>query len=165
MFVQIRYVGNATDMAAYEGIPSDSTDTIFVAPMIAKRLSNGFSTVATIQNMSTTTSAHVDLIYTPSATECPVSKCDKNSDGTVTSADTITVENIEIAAGASIQRNHRLSGTGGNAEPVIPDGWVGSLRVETHSGATVVPISGFIQLTFLGGASDSFMAHNAFTLP
>lgn len=161
VIVQMRYVGGSlAGAAAYEAMPASSTGKTVVVPLVAKRLSNGFASVVTIQNMSTTAKAHVTLTYTPSSS-CALAICDKNSDGKLDASDVVTVSSIEIAEGASIQRNHRIvSGVG--AETDLPDRWEGSM-VAVSSDEN---INGFTQLTNISiTAGDTFMAHDAFVLP
>lgn len=160
-FVQNRYIGVATNQgaAAYEAIPAGGTDTTMFVPLIAKRLTNGFASVVTIQNQ-TSNPGLVTLTYIPSKLECPVSLCDRNSDGLLTVADNIVVPDLPITADGSIMRNHRLS-TGANIEPLMPSGWVGSLQVSSD-----VAINGFVQLTnYLYTYGDTFMTHGIFTQP
>jgi hypothetical protein len=163
VIVQLRYVGapNNNGAAGYEAIPDGGTDKTMFVPLIAKRLSNGFATVVTIQNLNTSNSTTVTLNYVPSSTECPVTICDINHDGSVGSDDEITISNVSISAGGSIMRNHRLS-SGPNSEVALPDGWVGSLQVVSAS----QPINGFVQLTnYINTTGDTFMAHDVFTQP
>lgn len=161
--VQMRYVNAPTGFAgaaAYEAIPMNVTDNTEIIPLIAKRLPNGFASVAIIQNFDFDNPATVDLIYTPSrvAMECPVNICDINQDGVVDDLDKITISNVVIPAGGSIQRNHRLLG-GPESEPSLPNGWQGSLIVISDK-----PVSGFAQLTNISVLTgDTFMAHNALT--
>jgi len=160
-FVQNRYINVASNQgaAAYEAIPAGGADTTMFVPLIAKRLANGFASVVTIQNQSNLPGL-VTLTYIPSQLECPISVCDRNSDGILTVADNIVVVNLDLAANSSIMRNHRLA-SGDNYEPIMKDGWVGSLKVEAD-----VPINGFVQLTnFLYTAGDTFMTHGIFTQP
>ena len=160
-FVQNRYinVGGNQGAAAYEAIPAGGTDTTMFVPLIAKRLSNGFASVVTIQNQ-TGNPGLVTLTYIPSKLECPISICDRNSDGVLTVADNIVVPDLAIAGNGSIMRNHRLS-SGANVEPLMSSGWVGSLQATSD-----VAINGFVQLTnFLYSAGDTFMAHGIFTQP
>lgn len=50
--------------------------------------------------------------------------------------------------------------------PEIPDGWYGTLVVEPDDGQPGRPIVGFVQLTnYREPIGDTFMAHDAFTLP
>lgn len=161
--VQMRYVNSPSGFAgaaAYEAIPEGSTDNTEIIPLVAKRLPNGFSSVAIIQNLDFDNAATVDLVYTPSkiAAECPIDVCDINDDGVVNDLDKITVNDVVIPKGGSVQRNHRLA-SGAEAEPTVPDSWQGSLVVTSDR-----PVAGFVQLTniyILTG--DTFMAHNAFT--
>jgi hypothetical protein len=160
----MRYVGvEFAGAAAYEAIEEGGTDTRMVVPLIAKRLPNGFASVVTIQNMNFSGTATVNLLYRPffNEAECPVAICDQNDDDVVDEDDFINVGPIVIPAGGSIQRNHRMI-SGPGSETVLPDGWQGSLVITS----TASPISGFIQLTnYLSTAGDTFMAHNAITIP
>ena len=161
--VQMRHVNAPSGFAgaaAYEAIPEGVTDNVEIIPLIAKRLPNGFATVAVIQNFDFVNPATVDLVYTPSkiAAECPIAVCDINDDGVVDDLDKITINDVIIPAGGSIQRNHRILG-GPESEPSLPDSWQGSLVAVSDK-----PISGFAQLTNISVLSgDTFMAHNAFT--
>ena len=163
VFVQMRYVSDFVGAAAYEAIQEGSTDTRMVVPLIAKRLPNGFASVVTIQNMSFSSTATVNLRYMPFfvEAECPVAICDMNNDNVVDENDAIDVGPLVIPIGASIQRNHRIE-SGPGSESALPDGWQGSLLVTS----TGTAINGFVQLTnyliFLG---DTYMAHKAITLP
>jgi hypothetical protein len=164
VFVQMRYVGGAfSGAAAYEAIREGGTDRVMVVPLVAKRLPNGFASVVTIQNMSFTNIATVNLRYMPSfnGAECPTSVCDVTGDGVVNASDAIDVGPLTIPIGGSIQRNHRIS-SGAGAETALPDSWQGSLVVTSPDS----PINGFIQLTnYINTAGDTFMAHDAFTRP
>jgi len=61
-FVQMRFIDTG-EAAAYEAIRSGgAATTLLVAPLVAKRLGNGFATAVTIQNLNTTVTATVDLI-------------------------------------------------------------------------------------------------------
>ncbi len=146
-FVQMRFIDTG-EAASYEAIPGGSTDTTVIVPLVAKRLSNGFATAVTIQNLSTST-AHVNLTYNPSP------------DYTGSSTP-IMLTGLEIGPNASLIQNHRT--TDGVSE--LTDGWFGTLVVESDQ-----PIAAFVQLTFLRSinsglpSGDNFMAHNAFTQP
>jgi hypothetical protein len=160
-FVQNRYinVGGNQGAAAYEAIPAGGTDTTMFVPLIAKKLSNGFASVVTIQNQ-TANPGLVTLTYIPSQIECPISVCDRNSDGVLTVSDNIIVPDLDIAANGSIMRNHRIS-SGANVESLMPSGWVGSLQVTSD-----VAINGFVQLTnYLYTSGDTFMTHGIFNQP
>ena len=158
--VQMRYVNSPTGFAgaaAYEAIPQGGTDNTEIIPLAAKRLANGFASVAIIQNMDFVNSAVVKLVYTP-AVECSLAICDLNDDGVLNDLDKVTINNVPIPAGGSIQRNHRLA-SGAEAETLLPDGWQGSLVVSSNRAVT-----GFVQLTNISNTSgDTFMAHNALT--
>lgn len=147
-FVQMRYsggTGNPSDAAAHEAINGNGTDTKVIVPLVAKRLGNGFATAVTIQNLSATTPANVTLTYTH---------------GTNPALNMSTT--AVIPAGASLVQNQRLAGFSVGAT-VMPEKWQGSLTVASTNG---VALGGFVQLTYVNSsAGDTFMAHNAFTLP
>jgi hypothetical protein len=166
VIVQMRYVGVSNQgAAAYEAISqTGATGKLMVVPLVAKRLPNGFASVVTIQNMDPDNTASVTLTYMPSfnLSECPLASCDINHDGFVNASDAIVVGPLEIAAGTSIQRNHRLLAGSVNAEDTLPNNWTGSLTVLSSDS----DINGFVQLTYYKNVSgDTFMAHDAFVLP
>ena len=145
-FVQMRFIDTG-EAAAYEAIPDGGTDKKVIIPLVAKRLPNGFSTAVTIQNLSSSP-ANVTLRYTPSSG----------------SASVPTI-NTTIPANGSLIQNHRIE-AGPGAVPQLPNGWVGTLTVESNT-----PVNAFVQLTFQRSINpnlprgDNFMAHNAFTQP
>jgi hypothetical protein len=146
-FVQMRTIG--TDLAAaYEAINASSSDKVAFAPLVGKMLANGFATVLTIQNLSTTSDAHVTVDYVPSAEYIA-------SGG---SATTITIPSFTIPAGGSVLHNHRLA-SGANSVPGLPAGWYGSAKVTSAD----QPVSGFMQLTNINPSGDTTMAHDLFT--
>ncbi len=107
--------------------------------------------------------ASVTLTYMPSfnTAECPLSACDKDLDGNLDAADAYVVGPLNIPAGASIQRNHRLTSGSVNAEDVLPENWTGSLTVVS----TAANINGFVQLTYYKNVfGDTFMAHDVFVM-
>jgi len=77
----------------------------------------------------------------------------------------IQINDVQIGPGESLIQNHRIT-AGPGAVPELPEGWYGTLVVESDQ-----PVHAFVQLTFLrdinpglpGG--DNFMAHIAFTQP
>lgn len=149
-FVQMRIIG--TDRAAaYEAIPGGSTDKKVLIPLAAKRLANGFATVTNIQNLSVSASAHVTFTYIPSPEYVAGGGSSTN----------IVISNVEIPAGGSIQHNLRLGGTAPPAVSALLDGWYGTCIVESSD----QPIQGFVELTFLTGAGDTYQAHGVFTQP
>jgi len=151
--VQMRYVGTPnSNAAAYEAMNASSTDKKVLVPLVAKRLANGFATVVTIQNLSTSSDAHVTLTYVPSPDYVASGGSSAN----------IVVGPFTIPAGGSLLRNHRIT-SGSAAETSMPDGWYGSLTAVSSD----QPIHGFVQLTnYLPDTpGDTFMAHNAFTQP
>jgi len=149
-FVQMRVIG--TDRAAaYEAIPGGSTDKKVLIPLAAKRLANGFATVINIQNLEVSASAHITFTYIPSPEYIAGGGGSTN----------VVIPNVEIPAGGSIQHNLRLSGTTPPAVSALPDGWYGTCIVESAD----QPIQGFVELTFLTGAGDTYQAHGVFTQP
>lgn len=157
-FVQMRYILPATttpdNAAAYEAIPASSTDKTVIVPLVAKRLSNGFASAVTVQNISPSSTASVTFTYVPSAAYV-------TGGG---SASNIVVGPCTIAANGSLIHNHRLATTGpaGCTLTTMPDGWYGTLTAVS----TTQPIHAMVQLTnIIPQAGDTFMAHNAFTQP
>lgn len=133
--VMYRWV-NTKDQAAYEAIPGSSRGTTAYIPLVAKRLSNGFSTTITIQNLSTNP-ATVTLTYTPSSGGTPIVRT-----------------GITIPAESSIVRNFRLSAT---ELPEITDGWQGSLKIVSNQ-----PVHAYIANTYITPPNgDQFMAYTA----
>lgn len=145
-FVQMRQPGVSANSAAYEAINGNGTNTKVIVPLAAKILSNGFATPITIQNLSSSTVATVTLTYTPSPSYSG-------------SQSPVVVTGVSIPAGGSLIRNLRLA----SGEPTLPNGWFGSLTVQSTNGQ---PLDGFVQLTTLGATSgDTLMAHGVFTAP
>jgi hypothetical protein len=154
VFVQMRVVDTG-EAAAYEAIKGGSTDTKVIVPLVAKRLGNGFATAVTIQNLNTSSAAHVNLTYNPSPEYVSAGG----------SATAVTITNQQIAAGGSMIQNHRVTSGAGSVSQLV-GGWYGTLVVESSD----QPIAAFVQLTFvtdMSGVSlpggDNFMAHNGFT--
>ena len=147
VFVQMRRPGKTDEVAAYEAFPANSTDTKVVVPLMSKRQSNGFATVATIQNLDLINQAEVTLRYIPSTS--------------YTGSQTSIVFDRIIPAGGNLIQSFRYYDV-----PEVPDLWYGTLIVEPKSGTTPRPIVGFVQLTnYKGATGDTLMAHGAFTLP
>jgi hypothetical protein len=146
-FVQMRILATG-QAAAYEAIPAGGSEQTAFIPLVAKRLGNGFATVATIQNKSAS-AATVDLTYTPSTEYSG-------------SSTPVQINDVVIQPYASLLHNHRVT-TGGSSVPQLPDGWYGSLTAVSD-----VPIDSFVQLTFATfinpsiASGDTFMAHNGF---
>jgi hypothetical protein len=149
MFVQMRFTANER-AGAYEGILATSTAQTVVIPLIAKRLTNGFASAVTVQNLSTTAAANVTLEYKGAI---------DGSNPPNTAPCTTTINNVTIPAGGSIIENHRVPDGATNSVPEIDDLCVGSLTVTSSN----QPIDAFVQLDFtLGTDGDTFMAHTAF---
>lgn len=150
VFVQMRFVTgdpNTEEAAAYEAFPQNTTSTSTFIPLVAKRLGNGFATAVTIQNLDLNNSATITVTYQP-------------GQGSPSWTDTIVFSNV--GPGEGVIQNHRLLG-GVNAVPNMPEGWFGTMRVESDR-----PIASFVQLTYLKSINpnlpngDFFAAHNAF---
>ena len=141
--VMHRYTANS-EMAAHEAISGTSTDKTVYVPLAAKRLSNGYATAITVQNL-TASPITVDITYTRSPS-CTVGLA------------TYTETAVPIDANGSIIRNLRLT-----TNPVglgMPDGWYGTMKV-TGTGA----IGSYIANTYLTVNGDRFMAYLGFTQP
>lgn len=146
-FVQLRFIAQG-EAAAHEALPGGGTESTAFIPLVAKRLPNGFSTAVTIQNLSPIT-VTMDLTYNPSPEYTG-------------SSTPVEIPNLEVGPYASLIQNHRIT-SGSQAVPQLPDGWQGSLVVESDAA-----VGSFVQLTFLRAINpalpggDNFMAHNAF---
>jgi hypothetical protein len=142
-FVQMRYIATG-EAAAYEAIPGGSTETTAFIPLAAKRLGNGFATAVTIQNLSSST-VTMDLTYMPSP----------DYGG---SSSPVVIPDVSVGPYASYIQNHKIT-SGPGSVPSLPDGWYGTLMVESDEA-----VDSFVQLTMVWGApsGDSFMAHNGF---
>jgi hypothetical protein len=122
--------------------------------LVAKRLSNGFATAVTVQNLSESVATTVDITYTPAPEYVDAGG----------SATPLVLNDLVIPAGGSLIQNHRIL-TGAGAVPGMPEGWYGTMLVESED----QPINGFVQLTYLDDINpalpggDNFMAHRAFT--
>jgi hypothetical protein len=142
-FVQMRVV-NGAQAGAYEAIKADGTKTKVVVPLYAKRLANGFASVVTIQNLSTTAAANVQLQY-QGAAGLPAN-CTANVQAT-------------IPPSGSLQQNHRVQ-SGDQSVPAIGDQCFGTIVVTSNQ-----PIDGIVQLTDISGLpGDTFQVHNAFAI-
>jgi len=146
-FVQMRFIAQG-EAAAYEAIPAGGTAGQAIIPLMAKRLSNGFATVATIQNKTAST-IYVDLTYMPSAEYTG-------------SSTPVQINGVEIGPYGSLLQNLRTV----DGVTDLPAGWYGSLTVTSQGGEA---IDSFVQLTFARfinpsiPSGDNFMAHNGFT--
>jgi hypothetical protein len=146
-FVQMRFITQG-EAAAYEAIPATGTASTAIIPLMAKRLTNGFATVATIQN-KTSAPITVDLTYTPSAAYGG-------------SSTPVQINGVSIPGYGSLLQNLRTT----DGVTALPDGWFGSLTVSSTGGEA---IDSFVQLTFARfinpaiPSGDNFMAHNGFT--
>ena len=148
----MRRPGFSEELAAYEAIRGDLTDTKVIVPLISKNVTggNGFATAVTIKNLDLVNSAEVTLIYTPSESYVAGGG----------SADIITFD-ATIPANGNLIQSQRFTGT-----PELPNGWYGTLVVEPKAGETPRPLGALVQLTNqILQPGDTFMAHMAFTQP
>lgn len=139
--VQMRFAGLGED-SAYEAIKVAAATTKFVIPLYAKRLSNGFATSLTIQNLSISANADITLQY-------------KGATGTA--AGCTQTFTAQIAPSSGYIQNHRLASGAGSVS--LPDGCYGSLIVTSSN----QPIGAMMQLTnyTTNAVGDQFMAHIA----
>ena len=135
VLIMYRYTKNA-EFAAYEAVPSNLTSKKVSIPLVAKRLANGYANTVTIQNMAST-AATVTITYYPSGGGTPIVR-----------------SGVTIPGDASLIRNFRLAGT---EAPDMPDGWVGSMVVESNT-----PIAAYVSNTYLIPSGDQFMAYLGF---
>lgn len=147
-FIQMRFVkpGVVNDRAAsYEAIRADGTKTKVIVPLYMKRLTNGFATAVTIQNLGAS-SANISIAY-------------QAGDGAPAGC-SVNVGPFTIAAGGSLIQNHRIT-SGANSVPTLPENCFGSMVVTSTNSQ---PVEAFVQIDDLDQATgDPFMAHNAFT--
>lgn len=147
VLIQQRRPGVTDDGAAYLAIPySQNTGgaTAVTAPLIAKRLPNGFATAVTLmvpgagfEAGEPTDPVEITLRYIPEGGGTP-----------------IVVGPVSLGDDGVTIRNHRLPDGQVNSEPALPDGWVGSLQV-----LSPVPIVGYVQLTNINPLpGDNLMA-------
>lgn len=135
VLIMYRYIKNA-EQAAYGAVPGNLTSTKVSVPLVAKRLANGYANTVTIQNLA-------DSIATLTITYIPT------GGGT-----NIVRTGVTIPAGGSLIRNFRLTAT---EAPDMPDGWVGSMVVESDT-----PIAAYVANTYLVPNGDQFMAYLGF---
>jgi hypothetical protein len=147
--IQMRVIGTGNS-AAYEAIPTASTNKTFFAPLVQNRLGNGAATNTTIVNLSATLIAHVTVTFTPS----PDYVAAGGSAAVLSTATT-------IPAGSSLQENNRVPPFMVGAT-TMPQGWFGTLTVVSSD----QPIAGFTQLTNVNNPpGDTFMTFDGFTQP
>jgi hypothetical protein len=145
-FVQMRYIVQG-EAASYEAIRGGPESTAFI-PLVAKRLGNGFATAVTIQNLSGS-EVTMDLTYNPSPEYTG-------------SSTPVQITDVTVGPYGGLIQNHRIT-AGPGSVPQLPDGWYGTLVVESDAG-----VGAFVQLTAMRSINpalpfgDNFMAHNAF---
>lgn len=132
---------NASDSAlSYNAIPANLVETNVVAPLIMSRLSNGYSTVLTVANL-TDSAGQCTFTYRP--------------DPSLGLSDTV-VSNVTLAANGSIVHNHRLDGTGTHE---LPSAWYGAVTVDC-----TVAAAGTVNQLQAGGTGDPDLSYNAFSV-
>ncbi len=128
---------------SYNGIRSDSTNTTALSPVAFSRLSNGFSTAITVQNLSSAAGT-VTFTYTPNAA--------------CTGCISYT-QDVSVAANGSVIQNHRLA-EGATSHP-LPALWFGSATITAD-----VPIAGVVnQLDLDDALADGTLSFNTFSQP
>jgi hypothetical protein len=151
VFVQIRKPGVEDNTSAYEAFLTTGTDTRVYVPLAAKRLSSGFATSITVQNLDLVNAAVVKLTYK------------RSSDCTVGDAEYV-IYGQTITAGGNLIQNLRLPDT----IAAMPSGWFGTLLVEDDDTDPTVarPIVAYVMNSNITATTgDSNLAYDAFTLP
>lgn len=129
---------------SYNAIPTNLTGTKVVAPLIMSRLANGFSTVFTVANL-TSTAGTCNFTYT---TDPSLSGFNP----------TYTSNGVPLPANGSIVHNHRLASSPTNAHN-LPATWFGSATVVCTRAA-----AGVVNQLQSGAAGDPDLSYNAFTV-
>ena len=124
---------------SYNAIPANITGQTVVVPLIMSRLSNNYSTVLTVANL-TDQAGSCNFTYKP--------------DPSLSLADTV-VTGVTLPASGSIVHNHRLSGAGTHE---LPSSWYGAAIVECNRA-----VGGVVNQLQAGGAGDPDLSYNAFT--
>ena len=154
-FVQQRQPGLTDNHASFESFNTSTTNTKIVAPIVYKRLTNGYAASPIIQNISSTATAYLKLTYTRAAE--------------ISVGSAVYTKNVTILPGEQLNENLRLAAYPQNLDggATMPDGWQGSLVVETQLGHTGVPIIGFVAWTNWTNslAGDNWLSAQAITLP
>jgi hypothetical protein len=144
-FAQYRRPGVSSEFAAYEAFPASVSGTTWIAPVMAKRMPDGWATTTTVKNLDTANDAHVDFIFY------------RHPDCTVGDP-IITVSDITILAGGSGGANLRTT----SGVSAVPTGWYGAMVVAPNAGYTARQIIMNVQLTnYLYTDGDRQMMHDA----
>jgi len=152
--VYVRHIGNPTNGggSAFEGIPAPSLTNVelykkITVPYIAKALGNGVASSLNIQNLSSS-DANVTLKYTASAEYSGLPQ-------------SYTTSIITIPAGQSLLRNYRYATSSSTSEPSLPEGWFGSLVVESDQ-----PVQVYSFITNRASAiGDTYFGFTGFLKP
>lgn len=141
--VVVNQLQAGTDQAlSYNGGRTDSTDKTVLSPVVFSRISSGFSTAITVQNLNLAASATVTVTYTPNAA---CSGC------------LVYNKVLSVPAGGSVIQNHRLA-EGASTHP-LPAGWFGSARFVGDQ-----PIVGVVN-QLASGTGDLSLSFNAISQP
>ncbi len=125
---------------SYNGAPTNSTNKTALSPVVFSRLTNGYSTAITVQNLNLSAGGTVTVTYIPN------SACTGCSQYTKV---------LSVPAGGSVIQNHRLA----DGSHPLPTTWFGSARIVSDQ-----PIAGVVnQLAF--GTGDFSMSFNAISQP
>ncbi len=126
---------------SYNGVATNSTNKTALSPIIMSRLTNGFSTVVTVQNLNLSASATITFTYTPNAACVGCSTYTKV---------------LSAAAGGSVLQNHRL----GDGSHPLPATWYGSARIVSDQ-----PIAAVVNELDLSHPGDGSLSFNAISQP
>ena len=128
---------------SYNGVRTDGTNKTALSPVSLSRLTNGFSTVLTVQNLNLSASATITFTYMPNTTCVGCSQY---------------VKVMTALAGGSVVQNNRLA-NGPTTQP-LPTGWFGSARVTSNQ-----PIAGIVNQLDLSHGGDGSMSFNMIGQP
>jgi hypothetical protein len=126
---------------SYNGIRTDGTNKTALSPVALSRLTNGFSTVLTVQNLDLSSSATITFTYVPN-TAC------------VSCAQFVKV--MTALPGGSVVQNNRL----GDSSHPLPAGWFGAASVTSDK-----PIAGVVNQLDLSHGGDGSMSFNMIGQP
>lgn len=141
--VVVNQLQNGTDQAlSYNGVRTDGTNKTSLSPVVMSRISSGYSTAVTIQNLNLSASGTVTVTYIPN-TAC--SGCSQY------------VKVLSVPAGGSVIQNHRLT-EGASTHP-LPTGWFGAARIVSDQ-----PIVGVVN-QLASGSGDLSLSFNAISQP
>jgi hypothetical protein len=125
---------------SYNAIPTNIAGQKVVVPLIMSRLTNGYSTVLTVANL-TDTAGTCSFTYKP--------------DPSLGLTD-VVVTGVTLPASGSILHNHRLDGT---TTHQLPPNWFGAAIVQCDRA-----VGGVVNQLQAGAPGDPDLSYNAFTV-